>query len=103
MTTQDDAPAIYIQVKTLSGAAVPQSATDDFIKATQGKLKEVAHVIGASLEGLVKEISNTPTPPAEIGLEFGVDVGAEGGIPFITKGSIGANFKISVVWRKAET
>jgi Trypsin-co-occurring domain 1 len=101
MTIQDDSPAIYIQVKTLTGAAVPQSAADDFIKGTQAKLKEVAHVIGASLEGLVKEISNTPTPPAEISLEFGVDVGAEGGVPFITKGSIGANFKISVVWRKA--
>jgi Trypsin-co-occurring domain 1 len=103
MTSNDKPPIIYIQVTPQVGAVMAQSATDDFIKASQDKLKEVAHVIGASLQGLVNEISNSPTPPAEIGLEFGVDVGAEGSVPFITKGSIGANFKISVVWRKAES
>ncbi len=101
MPGKDKAPAIYIKVNPQSTAAVPQGATEDFVRATEEKLTEVADLIKNSLQNLVADISKTAIPPAEIGLEFGIDVGAEGGVPFITKGSIGANFKVSVVWRKA--
>ncbi|HTV27744.1 MAG TPA: CU044_2847 family protein [Xanthobacteraceae bacterium] len=91
---------IIIQVNPQASAVLAQAATDDFIKATQAKLKEVTELIKSSWEGMVKDISRLSSPPAEVGLEFGIDVGAEGGVPFITKGSIGANFKISIIWRK---
>jgi Trypsin-co-occurring domain 1 len=102
MTDPENCSTVVIQVNPQSGAVVPQDETDDFIRATQEKLKEVAQLIKTSLQDLVGEISDLSIPPAEVGLEFGIDVGAEGGVPFITKGSVGANFKISVVWRKAK-
>ena len=97
----DRAVDIVIQVNPQSGPVVPQGATEDFVRATQNKLKEVSQLVQTSWEDMVSEISNMSNPPAEIGLEFGIDVGAEGSVPFITKGSIGANFKISIIWRKA--
>jgi hypothetical protein len=100
MASQKKTATVIIQVNSESGPVVPQGATEDFIRATQEKLKQVTEVVRTSWEGMVADISKLPTPPEEIGIEFGVDVGAEGGIPFITKGSIGANFKISLVWRK---
>jgi hypothetical protein len=102
MNQPDKSREIYIQVRPLAGPVMPQSSASEFITATQGKLKEVAQLIETSLQGLVSEIGKAPNPPSEVGLEFGIDISAEGGIPFITKGSLGANFKISVMWRRAE-
>ena len=41
-----------------------------------------------------KEISNANVD--KVTLEFGVNIGGEAGIPYITKGSIGSNLKITV-------
>jgi hypothetical protein len=41
-----------------------------------------------------KEISNANVD--KVILEFGVNIGGEAGIPYITKGSIGSNLKITV-------
>jgi hypothetical protein len=98
--SEEQSPVIYVKVNPQSSAVSPQGAVEDFSRATEQKLKEVAQLIKTSLQGLVEDISSVGIPPAEIGLEFGIDVGAEGGVPFVTKGSIGANFKVSVKWRK---
>jgi Trypsin-co-occurring domain 1 len=92
--------AVFIQVTQTSGAVKAESATDDFIKATQEKLKEVSQLVKTSWASMVKDISSMPGAPSEIALEFGIDVGVEGSVPFITKGSIGANFKVSITWKK---
>lgn len=93
-------PIIYIQVAASVGAVSPQSASSDFIEASSENLREVANLVKASWSHMVSDIENMVNPPSEIGVEFGIDVGAEGGIPFITKGSLGANFKVSIVWKK---
>jgi hypothetical protein len=36
--------------------------------------------------------------PKSISLEFGLQFGGEMGVPFVTKGSANANFKVSVTW-----
>jgi Trypsin-co-occurring domain 1 len=102
MNNPDSSPAILVQVRQVGSGALPQSATGDLIEATQETLKAAARLMGTSLQSLVSEIMNATIPPSEVSLEFGVDVGAEGGVPFITKGSVGANFKIAVTWSKAE-
>jgi hypothetical protein len=38
--------------------------------------------------------------PDTFSLEFGVEVGGEAGIPFITKGTAAANFTVSLEWSK---
>lgn len=90
---------IYVQVNAGSAAVIPQSAADDFVRATEEKMREVSRLIRTSCKDLVSDISGMAQPPAEIKIEFGVDVGVEGGVPFITKGSISANFKVSVAWK----
>ena len=97
---QTPTAAVFIQVTQNSGAVRAESATDDFIKATQEKLKEVSQLVKTSWGSMVKDISSMPGGPSEIALEFGIDVGVEGSVPFITKGSIGANFKVSITWKK---
>lgn len=92
---------IYIQVADADGGPiVPQSASDKISKISSDNLKQVAELIKTSWSGLLDDLKSMPQPPSEVGIEFGIDLGAEGGIPFISKGSIGANFKVSVTWKK---
>lgn len=100
MALQTDSATIWVQVRPGVQAVTPQSATEDFVRATENKLKEVSELVRKSWQSMVTDISSLPSPPAEIGLEFGIDVGAEAGVPFITKGSLGANFKVTLTWRK---
>ena len=37
--------------------------------------------------------------PDELGLEFGVTLGGEAGIPFVTKGTAEATFKVTATWK----
>ena len=40
--------------------------------------------------------------PESVTLEFGVQLGGEAGVPFITKGTVQANVKVTVVWKVNE-
>lgn len=99
MAQKEQAPELYIQIRAGSSAVKPQGVTEDFIRATEERMRQVSSVIRTGCKDLIKDITGMPNPPAEVEIEFGVDVGAEGGVPFITKGSISANFKISATWK----
>jgi hypothetical protein len=102
MAQNEQATELYIQIKAGSGAVVPQGAAEDFVRATEEKMREVSRLIKTGCKDLISDISSMAHPPAEIEIEFGVDVGAEGSVPFITKGSISANFKVSATWKAAD-
>jgi hypothetical protein len=91
---------VFIKISQNSGAVRAESTSEDFTKATQEKLREVSELVKTSWGSMVKDISSMPGAPSEIALEFGIDVGAEGSVPFIAKASIGANFKVSITWKK---
>jgi hypothetical protein len=95
----DDGLVVLVQVNPTAGGVRLEGATEDFVQASREKLKQVAGVVKTSWTNLVSEMRAMPDPPSEVSVEFGVDVGAEGGLPFITKGSISANFKVSIVWK----
>jgi hypothetical protein len=88
-----------IQINQTRGAVTPESSSNDFVPATKRRLLEVSELIRESCAGVAKDLFTVPNPPAEIGMEFGIDVGGEAGIPFVTKGTISANFKVSVTWK----
>lgn len=94
---------ILIQVNPQSGAVVAQGATEDFVLATHEKLQSVSQLVKTGWVEMMDDISRMENPPAEFCLEFGIDVGAEAGVPFITKGSMSANFKVSITWHKADS
>lgn len=50
------------------------------------------------LTPLKEGISDLPTPES-MALEFGVQIGGESGVPFITKGTAQANVKVTVHWK----
>jgi hypothetical protein len=101
MAENEQETEIYVQINAESGAVVPQGVTEDFVRATEDKMRQVSQLIKNGCKDLVSDISGMARPPAEIKIEFGVDVGTEGGVPFITKGSISANFKVSAIWKAA--
>lgn len=76
-----------------------ESARDRLVEATRDKIAQVADVVGSAAESIVGNLKKLPEGPAEIAIEFGINVGAEGQVPFVTKGSIGANFKVTLTWK----
>ncbi|WP_421858166.1 CU044_2847 family protein [Oricola sp.] len=88
-----------IQISQTRGAVTPEANTEDFVEATEERLKQVSELIRKGCANVAENLFSIPNPPAEIAMEFGVDVGGEAGIPFVTKGTINANFKVSVTWQ----
>ncbi|TAL03300.1 MAG: hypothetical protein EPO08_04470 [Rhodospirillaceae bacterium] len=91
-------PEFLIQIEQVSGAVRPEMAPEKFIKGTKEALDQVSAMIESSCAAFVDRIGKLPAKkPSEIAIEFGVDVKAEAGI-ILTKGSLGANFKVSLKW-----
>lgn len=89
---------------TPGGAQVsPESAADDFIDGTADKLDSVASAVETASESFLQKLSELKVRPSECTIEFGVNVGGEAGVPFITKGTLGANFKVALKWSWTET
>ena len=76
-----------------------QMSTEDFIAGSREQLEHVADVVDSAAAAFLRRLDGISIKPAEISLEFGVNVGGEAGIPFVTKGTVGANFKINVTWK----
>jgi hypothetical protein len=68
----------------------------DEIKRTFADVKDV---IAACCNNLYSAMENIPTPE-KFAVEFGVKLGGETGVPFLTKASGEANFKVTVEWKK---
>lgn len=71
------------------------SAKDQLNKFTNTLSTLISDTTAAVLEG-VEAISQ----PSKMTVEFGVDLGAEGGVWFISKGSINSTIKVSIEWEK---
>lgn len=100
MTTELTATAFKIQVGGTPGGAqvMPESASDDFIDGTADKLGSVAAAVEVATGAFMERLNQLKLKPSECVLEFGVNVGGEAGVPFITKGTVGANFKVALKW-----
>jgi hypothetical protein len=46
----------------------------------------------------IQDSSDSKLAPSKVTLEFGIQVGGETGIPFVTKGTTQANVKVTVEW-----
>lgn len=104
MTNPSDAATgkILIQVTQNGGPVQAESSASDLVEATQKTLVNIRDLIKESWSGIVAEIGEGANAPKEVTIEFGVGVGAEGSIPFIAKGSMNANFNVSLVWKNGD-
>jgi Trypsin-co-occurring domain 1 len=96
-------PKFYIQIdRDIPGGIKPQFNMEKFVNATSEQLHQIGAVVRTASQWFTDEIQVMEHRPRSFCLEFGIDVGAEGGIPFITKGTIEANFKVSIEWSDKE-
>jgi len=97
---KSDLPNFKIQVRDSAGTILPQGVVEDFVDALPEHFTRLGAVVDEVGRTFLARIEQMAKKPSSVGLEFGVDVGGEVGVPFITKGTMGANFKISVTWEQ---
>src|SRR5271157_3684229 len=88
-------PTILIQVRQIpSGGSSPQSVQGTLKELTAEQLEAVGSVVGQVRAWLFEKVAAAVEKPSSFSIEFGIDVEGQAGIPFVTKGSIGANFNL---------
>ena len=98
-----DSPIYLIQTGTAPGGTVtPQTSTKDFIEGSEEQLASIADVLEIAGHTFTEKVKRISSKPKGCSLEFGINVGGEAGIPFITKGTIAANFKVTITWEFKE-
>jgi Trypsin-co-occurring domain 1 len=91
--------AFKIEVAAASGGGLrPEMSPDRFLNATQETLRGIADIIEESCAAFVERLNTMNAKPKECAIEFGVNAGGEAGVPFVAKGTLGANFKVSLKW-----
>ena len=71
---------------------------------TDKTFEEATAAVGPAAASLIAQLRSISNPPAEIGIEFGVQLSAQTGA-FIASAAASANFKVSMTWHSgtAET
>lgn len=88
-----------IEVAPAAGGGLrPEMAPERFLEATQDTLNGIAEIIEESCSSFVKRLDKITAKPKECSIEFGVNAGGEAGVPFVAKGTMGANFKVTLKW-----
>jgi len=101
-----DGSEIYIQYDEdeLNGGL--EAVSDDDISADertkrfkdglQNNIKNYSSMVMEAVKNGVDKENNSNLK--SISLEFGLQIGGEAGIPFITKGTVQSNIKVKVAW-----
>ena len=93
-------PEFFIQVGgTASSGVTPQMSVQDFIAGSKEQFKKIADVVEAAGQAFIQRISTLASKPTECSIEFGINAGGEAGVPFVTKGTVGANFTVTISWK----
>jgi hypothetical protein len=53
--------------------------------------------------GTIKQGLKDSLTPNKVTLEFGLQLGGEAGVPFVTKGTAEANVKVTIEWELGST
>lgn len=83
----------------IEGVKKIEVAKKNIIDVSSSDFEKIGNVIELACKNLVKMMEKC-NKPSSYSIAFGVNAGAEGGLPFITKGSIGANFTVTLNWEK---
>ena len=65
---------------------------------TNKTFEEATATVTPAAASLIAQLKSISNPPAEIGIEFGVQLSAQTGA-FIASAAAAANFKVSMTWR----
>ena len=89
---------LQIQVGGTSAGVTAQSVATDLIDLSPEHFDNIAKAIKSASTGFEQKLAELPSQPKEYTIEFGVSLGGNAGIPFIAKGTVGANFKVAIKW-----
>lgn len=90
----------YVQVgNEFNDGVRPEGKTEDFIREiTQEHFQKMGDLIEKASNAFSQKISAMARKPKEFTIEFGLNAGGEVGIPCVTKGTVGADFKVILKW-----
>ncbi len=99
-----DGSKIYIQCdeeadRTLRAASV--SNTEERTRHLVNNMTSTVKGYSQMVLDAIKEGMSQFTPD-KVTLEFGIQMGGEAGIPFVTKGTAQANVKVTAEWKLSE-
>ncbi len=93
---------IYVQYDDEVAAGLQAvSVTDDIVERTKRYRDSVESIVQEYATLLLSSVEKTASQmkrPTKIGLEFGIQIGGEAGIPLVSKGTTQANIKVSLEW-----
>jgi hypothetical protein len=91
-----DGPHV-ITAGTLSGGAIKGGGAPDLVN----KIRLLGDTIGQTCAELVESAQKKldKMKPAELSVEFGISLGGELGVPFVTKGTGEATFTVTATWK----
>lgn len=92
----------YVQVIAVAPGVHPQSVQGTLKKIGRKELEAVGNVVDVIQDWLLAKIDAIAQKPSKVSIEFGIDAEGEAGVPFVTKGSIGANFKVAMEWERRD-
>jgi hypothetical protein len=100
--------SIYVQINPDVVFETPKAAADDAggaegvlePRVLLAKLDDISDTISATCKSLQRKIITglKGSWPSEMSIEFGVTLGGEAGIPFVTNGSVETAFKVTATW-----
>lgn len=96
-----DGSEIYIQYDEDEGDELRAVGYIDDIAERTKKFKEtMVSTVRSYSEALLDAVQQgmTDIAPDKVALEFGLQLGGEAGVPFVTKGTAQANFKVAIEW-----
>ena len=95
-----DIQKIQIQMDMDRGGVTPEGAREYLREFTVEDFKKIGDVIEFACNNLAKRIEDMDNKPKGYSITFGVEAGGEVGVPFVTKGTVGANFTVTLNWGK---
>ncbi len=98
--SQSSDEKVFIQVEPRSpGASMSAQADSGPLREfTTEELGKIGDQIRKFSREIGKQFKRDELTPSEFEVEFGVGVGLEGGLPFIAKGTVETNFKVTATW-----
>ncbi len=95
-------PEFEIQIRDIPAGMTTQSAKKSNINASKEHFLKVAEIVEAAGEQLTERINAMVSKPSTCTVEFGLSLKGSAGIPLVTKGTIGTNFKVALTWQNKE-
>jgi hypothetical protein len=96
--------SVLVEVdETPAGPAVRGLGKDrpTVVERADKTFEEATAAVVPAASSMIARLRAAADPPDEVGIEFGVQLSAQTGA-FIASASAGANFRVSVTWRRAE-